>query len=118
MMAQRYPDEYDGILAEAPAINWATFVPASFWPQRVMHKRNHFPNKCEFDVVTTAAIEACDELDGLKDGVIGVVGQCTFQPESIVGHPYSCGDVSGTISAQTAAVIRDVSMAPQFTRYM
>lgn len=77
-----------------------------------MRKRNHFPSKCEFDAVTTAAIEACDELDGLKDGVIGVVGQCTFQPASIVGHSCSCGDISGTISAQTAAVVRDIWAGP------
>lgn len=37
MMAQRYPTQYDGILAGSPAINWDKFIPAEFWPQMLMN---------------------------------------------------------------------------------
>jgi feruloyl esterase len=36
MMVQRFPTQYDGILAAAPAINWDKFIPAEHWPQLVM----------------------------------------------------------------------------------
>ena len=36
MEAQRYPEDYDGILSACPAINWQRFLPADLWPQVVM----------------------------------------------------------------------------------
>lgn len=113
MMAQRYPDAYDGILAVAPAINWAEFIPTEFWPQRVMYEAGYFPSQCELDAITAATIEACDELDGLKDGVIGMIGLCDFKAASVVGQPYSCKSASGSISAQAAAIAQKISTGAQ-----
>lgn len=36
MMAQKYPELFDGILAVAPAINWDKFLPGMHWPYIVM----------------------------------------------------------------------------------
>ncbi|KAJ4359301.1 hypothetical protein N0V95_002312 [Ascochyta clinopodiicola] len=104
MMAQRYPDAYDGILALAPAVNWAEFIPAMFWPQWVMQQLGYFANQCELDAITAAAISACDELDGLKDGIIGLPGSCAFDPSTVVGQPYTCGNTTGSISTSAAKI--------------
>lgn len=37
MMAQRYPTQYNGILATASAFNWDKFIASEYWPQVVMH---------------------------------------------------------------------------------
>jgi feruloyl esterase len=108
MMAQRYPDAYDGILAIAPGINWVEFITAMFWPQWKMHQMGYFPSQCELDFITAAAINACDELDGLKDGVIGLPGLCDFDPSSVTGQQYACGNVTGTIAKEAATIVQAI----------
>lgn len=75
-----------------------------FWPQWIMQQIGYFPPQCELDAITTAAIAACDELDGLKDEVIGLTGQCDFDPSTVIGQPYACGNVTGAISKHAAAI--------------
>src|SRR3984893_1009150 len=70
--AQRYPSDFNGILAGAPAINWQKYVPASLWPELVMQRSGDFLPQCKFSAFRSAAIKACDTLgDGVVDGVIG-----------------------------------------------
>jgi hypothetical protein len=38
MMAQRFPDAYEGILPGAPAINWPSFIVAQYWDQLIMNQ--------------------------------------------------------------------------------
>lgn len=104
MMAQRYPEAYDGILAQSPAINWVDFQYTQCWPQQLMHWANYFPSQCELNAITAAAVEACDELDGLKDGVIGLIGDCHFKAKSAIGKSYSCNGTEGRVTRETAAL--------------
>ncbi|EMD00199.1 hypothetical protein BAUCODRAFT_102615 [Baudoinia panamericana UAMH 10762] len=104
MAAQRYPDNYDGILAAAPAINWANFVPAGMWPQIVMHKLDYYPSACELEAIRRAAIDSCDALDGLQDGVIAAPALCKYDAEAAVGEPFECGNVTGKVTTEAAAI--------------
>lgn len=44
-MAQRYPEQYDGILASASAKNWAEMLFQEHWPQAVMNELGTRPSK-------------------------------------------------------------------------
>lgn len=84
MEAQRYPEDYDGILAGAPANHWTrllsmaaadtqalTLDPASFvWPSKIR-------------AIAAAVNNACDELDGVRDGILNDPRKCHFDPGTI-----------------------------------
>ncbi|GAB7365283.1 hypothetical protein MBLNU230_g6364t1 [Neophaeotheca triangularis] len=115
--AQRYPEDYDGILADAPAIQWNDFTPAQQWPFTVMNNEDYAPGACEFDRIRTAAIKACDPLDGLVDGLISAPGLCNFSAHSLVGEPYTChpDGPTHTFNARTAEIIHKIWTGPRTT---
>lgn len=106
MLAQRYPDIFDGISATAPAINFAQFFVSQTYPQQVLNELGEYPDPCEYQTLTKAAINACDGHDGLLDGIISHPDSCTFDPYKLVGTPADC-DTSGpkTISRTAAAAM-------------
>ncbi|CEJ62173.1 hypothetical protein PMG11_10681 [Penicillium brasilianum] len=97
-MAQQYPELFDGIVGGAPAVNWDKFAPAGFWGPLTAQILDVQPPTCVLDAFTNAAIEACDELDGVKDGIIALPGQCHFQASSLIGQTVQCIDPSGEIT--------------------
>jgi hypothetical protein len=107
MLAQRYPNAYDGIAAAAPAINWVEFFPNIQWPQQVMNEMNQYPFPCELDALTTAAIAVCDGLDGVEDNIIGEAVECLnhFNPFSMVGTTIHCDQTGSSIDISKAAAV-------------
>ncbi|KAL2833183.1 Tannase/feruloyl esterase [Aspergillus pseudoustus] len=103
MMAQRFPEQYDGILANAPAINWDKFIPAEFWPSLVMKLLDSYPPACELEAITDAAINACDGLDGVRDGIISLPGRCKFDPFTVVRRKVRCTNPTGTLEISRKA---------------
>lgn len=82
MEASRYPDDYDGIIAGAPAMDitgtelWSiknvrallqSYIPPSLYPQ-----------------INAAIIGQCDAADGVRDGLIQNPARCAFDPNSLV----------------------------------
>jgi Tannase and feruloyl esterase len=95
MEAQRYPADYDGVLAGAPAINWTRFQIAQFWGQLVMLEEDNPVAMCKFEAAVAAAVEKCDKRgDGIRDGVIGNPLACRFDPASLVGTVTPCGEIT------------------------
>ena len=106
MLAQRYPTAYDGIVAGAPAINWAKFIVAEYWPSFVMNQLQTFPPPCVMDAITAAAVQACDGIDGVKDGVISDPSRCEFDSLSMVHQKANCNGQSVTITQNDALVVQ------------
>lgn len=107
--AQRYPEDYDGIVSGCPAINWDRFVAGFLWPHAVMASAKNHLSRAKFEAVTAAAVAACDELDGLKDGIIGEPWRCSYNPEVLVGK--QIGD--GVFTAADAEVVRKIWEGPR-----
>lgn len=102
MLAQRWPELYDGILAGAPGINYAELVTWISWPQLMMLWLGEFPQPCETAALTQAAIDACDRLDGVVDGVISNEQDCHFDPRTLINTTIYC-EQSGS-NTQLSAV--------------
>jgi|GEM_PF-205071 len=91
MAVQRYPQDYDGVIAIFPVINWI--------PKALLDNRNaNFtyadngvgmisPEQSDF--IDRTVLDACDELDGLRDGIVGNVIACEKKAEEIL-NTLSC----------------------------
>jgi feruloyl esterase len=96
MEAQRYPADYDGIAAGAPAINWTKFHPAQLWGQLRMRLAGNVVPPCELAAATDAAVAACDPRDGVTDGIISDWQGCRFDARSLIGTVTGCGTITAT----------------------
>ena len=113
MMAQRYPDLYNGIYTASPAIHWETFIVAEYWGQFQMNKLNHYPPSCAFDTITAAAVTACDGLDGVIDGVIANLEKCHYNPKHEIGKQANCTDGPYTITAKDVEIVSQTWQGPR-----
>ena len=106
-MAQRFPQHYDGILAGAPAVHFEKLGLGQTWPQVAMLSNNADkpvpPLKQALAI--EAAVAACDELDGVKDGVLRDPRACKYSATALVCKP---GRSTGCLSAGEAAAIDEI----------
>jgi len=109
MEAQRYPDDYDGIVSACPAINFHRFVPASLWPQVIMLAMTNWVPKAKLDAATAAAVKACDPADGVTDSVIDDPLRCSYDPKALVGTKVG----EDTFTEADAEVIRKIWQGPR-----
>jgi feruloyl esterase len=76
--AERYPDDFDGIIAGAPALTspQASVVTLAPDPARRL-------SDAQLARVADAVLAACDRADGLADGVVSDPERCTFDPATL-----------------------------------
>jgi feruloyl esterase len=82
--AQKYPADYDGIIAGAPA-NFMTHLSAqALWvAQAVLKDPASFIPRGKYAAIHRAVLDACDALDGVKDGVLEDPARCHFDPKAM-----------------------------------
>ena len=85
--AQKYPNDYDGIAAGDPAYYITHLQPGSEYLAWVNVKDGvkgpgYIPPS-KYPVIHRAALDACDALDGVRDGFIDVPTRCHFDPQTI-----------------------------------
>lgn len=104
--AQSFPDDFDGILAGAPALAWNEMVVGLLYPQVVMIEEGVHPSQCEIDAIVQAAITSCDELDGVKDRTINEPSKCHFDPLTLAGSNIVCAGQNITITLPVTNVVQ------------
>ena len=84
MAAQRFPSDYDGIVAGAPANNWTRLMAGDFDGVLAVLKdpASHLPLPA-LGLLHRAALAACDTGDGVADGVIDDPRACRFDPAAL-----------------------------------
>ena len=92
MEATRFPADYDGIVAGAPAWHWANQMINATWNSRAAALDPTALTEESARLLNRKVIEACDALDGVKDGVIEDPRQCHVDPSSL---ECKAGDTAG-----------------------
>jgi len=79
--AQRYPGDFDGIVALEPVYNMTALVLAgNRVAQQVFSKPGAYLSAVKVRTLAQATLAACDDLDGIADGIISHVAACRFDP--------------------------------------
>lgn len=100
--AQRFPEDYDGIIAGAPVNNRIRQTFGLAWSWTATHNPDGTPilTPSSLSMVTQAVVAACDAHDGLKDGMIDDPRKCAFDPAALACK----GDTDETACLTTAQV--------------
>lgn len=84
--ADKYPEDYDGIVAGAPAVDFlnmngyrANFFTITGGPD----SKDYIPISTWTGLIHNEVLNQCDELDGVKDGIIEIANQCYFDPSKL-----------------------------------
>jgi Tannase and feruloyl esterase len=83
MEAQRFPGDYDGIIAGAPANNWAPMLTGGLRFLQATDQSGYIP-PTKVPTIAKAVVAACDAQDGVADGVLNDPRQCHIDPTSLL----------------------------------
>jgi feruloyl esterase len=112
MEAQRFPEDYDGIIAGAPAANWTRFqVGGHLWAVLATNKdpESYIPAG-KLPIINDAVNAACDAADGVKDGVLEDPRRCQFDPRTLTCRAGQ--DPSTCLTAKQAKAVDDIWTGP------
>ena len=74
--AQRFPDDFDGVIANAPWVDQTGFTLGALWNQRALEEAP--VSAAKVALVAERVMATCDAIDGLKDGLIDDPRNCNF----------------------------------------
>jgi len=114
MEAQRYPEDFDGIVAGSPAADWTGRSSQAIWVAQAVHQNaaSELPQQ-KYAVIHAAALAACDTLDGVKDGVIENPRRCHFDPQTIACKGEDGPDCLTRAQVETVRRIYSDSLNPR-----
>ena len=112
--AQRYPADYDIIAVTGMSSYLTRHTFGQMWIWQATHKdaASNIPQG-KYDVLHRAALDACDALDNLKDGIIGDVQRCKFDPSVTL---CKAGDAADCLTAPQVEAAKKIYAGPHNPR--
>jgi feruloyl esterase len=83
MEAQRYPEDFDGIIAGNPALGTLGQIRRTLTYQTMMSSADRYVPASKIPVIAQAVASSCDAADGLADGLISDPRACRVRPETL-----------------------------------
>ena len=108
--AQRFPDDFDGIVANSPWVDQTGFTIGAMWNQKAISGANLTPDKLA--LLSDKVIAKCDTIDGLKDGLIDDPRKCQFDPARDVPICKPGADGPHCLTSEQAAAISKIYSGP------
>ena len=109
MEAQRYPADYDGIVAGAPAYAWTRLMTTFVFDAQALADQASYIPVSKLPAVEAAALAACDANDGVKDSVIENPASCHFDPGALLCKG---GESDACLTAPQVASLRKLYAGP------
>jgi feruloyl esterase len=104
--AQRFPQDFDGIVAGAPGLDWTGRASASL---RIATHLESNPaaqlRSSDRELLYRTALDFCDTNDGVQDGLIGNPAQCEIEPEVLQCNGENAGACLSEAQVETARMI-------------
>jgi feruloyl esterase len=110
MSAQRFPEDFDGVVAGAPISDYTGTLVAVLWTTDRIERASLTP--AQLDLVADAFDAKCDALDGLVDGLVANVAACAFTPSEEL--PICTGSMTGDecLTRAQAALLDEIVAGP------
>jgi len=107
MEAQRFPSDFDGIVAGAPVAFYQELNSTMVWFSQLLFADNFAGNlafdgdgdgvqesRAKLELLARRVLERCDSIDGIEDGVIDDPLQCDFDPRADLARDMCADDVN------------------------
>jgi len=115
-MAQRFGQDFDGIVAMSPAVHWDRWGFSAGWGNYVARQElgQNGLDSAKFQDVNQRALAACDALDGIVDGMIQETRKCHYDAnDAVCGQPGASTDPTRCLTRAEAAVVNKIWDGPR-----
>ena len=110
MESQRYPDDFDGIVAAAPAYHWTGITAGFVQNQQAIYPTGDVDSPVltpdTLELLGSSILAACDDDDGVVDGAMTDPRRCGFKPADLPRCPDDTAAAGCVTAAQLAAIER------------
>lgn len=115
MEAMRYPDDFDGVIAGAPAMLFQvqnTLYHGWMARANTDEASRTILTSAKLPALHQAVLDACDGADGVKDGLIAAPDLCTFDPRVLVCAA-DAPETDQCLTERQVQVVRDFYAGPR-----